>query len=275
MQIKRSENFPLSTGIQVIYNLLKNWKISMKSNYLFIALIYFLSMKGFSFEVKVGIAELDYPPYYYMNKNKMIGLSYEIANEVAKIADIKLNYMRFPWKRVLRNLEIGQIDMLIHSFKTDERAQYSIYTDTPHVNESSYIFVHKDSNIQRYKQDLSNFNDRPVGHVRGYYHGKAFESNSKIKKMDVVNENQLVKMIIGKRFDAGIGNKAAIILAAKDGDSHENIRFLQPVLFQEPCFFAISKTIANAKLLKHKLDTALKSFMNTTEYRNLLIKYNH
>lgn len=104
-----------------------------------------LAMVSFAGEkvIQVGLGSLDYPPFYFEEKDKMKGAAVEISETIASRLGYRLDYKRYPWKRVQKLLASGNIEMMILYFKTPEREKDAYFTDTPHINESSYLFVRK------------------------------------------------------------------------------------------------------------------------------------
>lgn len=74
----------------------------------------------------------NYPPYQWKHGDQIIGASIDIAREILKDENIKINtpYVG-PWKRVLREAERGNIDMIVALKNTSERRSYLHFNDSP------------------------------------------------------------------------------------------------------------------------------------------------
>ena len=102
-----------------------------------------LSLSATAKELKVGLAKNDYPPFYYEFNGEYRGAALEVSEAVADALGHKLVYIRAPWKRIQAYLRSGKVDMMVLYIKTPERAIDVIFTDTPHIYESSDLFVVK------------------------------------------------------------------------------------------------------------------------------------
>ncbi len=182
-------------------------------------------------ELRVGLAELDYPPFYFEKEGKFSGAALEIAQTLATKLDHKLVYSRFPWKRLQAYLNTGKIDMVILYFKTPEREKDAIYTDIPHIYESSDLFVVEGTNYP-YKGALDDLLPYKFGGIRGYSYGNEYDNSSRLLKQEVSNEELLIRILIHGRVDIAVGNKPAIIMHAEKLWLRDKIRFLkQPIDF--------------------------------------------
>ncbi|MHC4872157.1 MAG: substrate-binding periplasmic protein [Planctomycetota bacterium] len=208
-------------------------------------------------ELVVALSEVDYPPFYFSKNNKLQGSSLEIAESIAKNLGYRLVYKRYPWARVLENLKVGDVDMVVHFFNTAERAPYVIHTGVPHIFESSCLFVRKDSNIT-FSGNLRKLKFHSFYHVRGYSHGRLFDNAKYLKKEQATSEENLIKMLINKRFDIGVGDK---------------IKFLKPVIDNSPCYMAFSRAKLYAKGLAALFTEEIVAFKKTDKFKNILKKY--
>jgi len=81
--------------------------------------------------IKIGMETNAFPPYILGTKfslpKERPGATVELLNQVAKNLDLKFNFVRIPWNRVLLDTKSGKIDAALgSSFKT-ERTLYGVY----------------------------------------------------------------------------------------------------------------------------------------------------
>ncbi|MCJ8312955.1 MAG: transporter substrate-binding domain-containing protein [Saccharospirillaceae bacterium] len=238
-------------------------------------IILYIPLISFSSQVQLTVAlgETDYPPFYFVQDGKYYGSSLEIAEAVAKRLDIELVYERYPWSRVLKNLETGTVDMVIHFFNTPERASSVIHTGVPHIFESSYLFVRENSDIV-FDGDLKKLQQYDISNISGYSHGKDYDNANYLNKMPVSAEDNLVNMLIRNRFDIAVGNKPTILMSAKKDGIDDKIKFLTPIIDEGPCYMAFSRIKPNSKALAAMFTEEIIEFKKTDEYKNILKKYN-
>jgi len=223
-------------------------------------------------ELKVGLGELDYPPFYFQKGGKYYGAAIEIAQYIAEKLGHTLSFERYPWRRVQFYLRTGKIDMVVLYFKTPEREKYVEYTDTPHLYESSYLIVSKGTEIS-YNGNLKELQSYKFGNVRGYSHGDKYNNASYLNKQHVNNEKLLIRMLLAERFDIAVGNKAVVNMYAKQEKLHDKISFLIPPIDKGPNFFAFSKVRKDANELVQAYSTEIRNFITTDAYRQILKKY--
>jgi len=239
---------------------------------LFIVIYTFTSFSVQPKELIVGLAELDYAPFYFEKDNQFHGAALEIAEEIATSLGHKLVFKRFPWKRVQAYLRSGTIDMMILYIKTPERAVDVIYTEIPHIFESSDLFILNEANVP-YINSVNDVLSYKFGNVRGYTHGIEYDEANDLYKHQVSNEKQLIDILIHQRIDIAVGNKAVILRYAESKGVRSQIRFLSPAIDNGPNYIAFSKARNDAQQLSDEFSIALKKFIKTEEYRKILTKY--
>ncbi len=222
--------------------------------------------------LRVGLSELDYPPFYFIKHDKLAGAAIEIAEAVSTLAGYELAYNRVPWKRLQGMLKTGSLDMVILYFKTRERAKDVYYTDEPHLYENSYVVVPKglkttfDGNIH----SLINYE---MFYVNGYSHGEAFDHSEQLKKHTVNNETELLHRVTSGRPFIGVGNKPALMLYAQKEKLQDQIEFLNPPIDRGENYMAFSKKRPDAKRIANTFSAAFRNFAKTKLYRDILVKY--
>ena len=90
-------------------------------------------------ELRVGLGELDYPPFYFEKDGNLHGAAIEIAQHIAQKLGHTLVFRRYPWKRVQLNLKTGDVDAAILYFKTPEREKTLLFSQPYLVNRIKFI----------------------------------------------------------------------------------------------------------------------------------------
>ncbi|MFE8072225.1 transporter substrate-binding domain-containing protein [Marinobacteraceae bacterium S3BR75-40.1] len=218
------------------------------------------------------LAAADYPPFYWKDNGKLTGISIDVLAYVAKRLDIRIEYRRLSWPRVLQALERGSVDMVTTFFNTAERAPYVVYTGVPHAYESNHFFALPGSNIS-YDGDLTKLSTFRIGTIKGYAYGEAFDQASYLLTEHVLDEPTLVRMVYGKRFDLGVGNPYAIKLEVKRHGYEPPLRFLSPPVDRSPIFMAFSRQNPDALALSIDFTRVIAQFKQTPAYQRLLERY--
>ncbi len=92
---------------------------------------------------KITVGWESWEPYSYADeKQQMLGLDVEIITAAAKNAGFEVEFKEYPWKRILHNIETGELDLTCGASKTAEREVYANFTE-PYRTESAVLFVRK------------------------------------------------------------------------------------------------------------------------------------
>ncbi|PPC78740.1 hypothetical protein C4K68_04345 [Pokkaliibacter plantistimulans] len=86
----------------------------------------------------------DYAPFMWRNDNKISGMAITAMQEVFRRLGLKTESRYVgPWKRVLKELEEGNIDVLVAAYLTDDRKEYADFTSVPISADPTSVFVYK------------------------------------------------------------------------------------------------------------------------------------
>lgn len=221
-----------------------------------------------------AMGDKDYPPFYYYDaaEGRWAGISVEVCEAVAAELGFTLTYRRYPFTRMLQHVSSGQADIACTLFNTSQRAPGVTYTAVPHTFEDIWVFSRKDT-ANWDALDLDTLRKSRLGGVRAYFYGHSLEDDTSFRKLLVNNEEQLIKVLLGGRIDYALGNKPAIELQARALGVADQLRFLEPPVYQGPIFIAISRNREDALELASDFTQAITRFRETPEYATLLQKY--
>lgn len=104
--------------------------------------------------VRVGIE--DWPPMLYANdKGALTGLAGDIVTQIAHSSGMKLELVKGNWSELLAMFKKGELDLLPHAYKTEERKQYGQFS-TPYFLVRELYFVPQGNTELQRVSDLSN-----------------------------------------------------------------------------------------------------------------------
>ncbi|WP_417452742.1 substrate-binding periplasmic protein [Kiloniella sp.] len=94
--------------------------------------------------IRVNGASDWYPVLMYTEETEVHhGIAIDIAREIFRRLDVAIiDEPALPWKRMLRQLDKGELDLLLGAYWTNERAQIYGYTE-PLIKDEVAIFVRK------------------------------------------------------------------------------------------------------------------------------------
>lgn len=219
-----------------------------------------------------ALAELDYPPFYFREDDALTGFSIEVLNRVAEQLGIVISYRRLSWPRVLQSLRNGQVDMVTTFTPTPERQKMVFFTSLPHAVEHNHLFVRADRQLD-YKGELQSLSPYLIGVITGYSYGAEFDQAEYLHKDEVLDEQTLVRMVLGKRFDAGVGNPFAIRLEAAKYGRAGQLTFVDPPINSNPIHMGFSRKLPQGQALAERFSQAIARLKSGPDYQQLLRKY--
>lgn len=150
-------------------------------------------------------------PYVIKNGRHYEGADIDLARELAKRLGLELVIRDCPLARCFKLLQLGQIDMIMGLMFTEDRTRFLTYIE-PHYFTSQVplvFYFHRDRIFK-----LDNYEDLAplaIGVERGVKYFERFDNDTKLKKVVVTEQDQMVNMLLKKRIDTIIEREESII----------------------------------------------------------------
>ena len=148
----------------------------------------------------------DWPPISYLpaDSHEMAGVSYDLARRIFGLMGVSVVVSaKTPWKRALRQLEHGEVDVITGATYSDERTKFGEFSKG-YLQFRSVAVVRKGRDFR-----LDNLDDLiPFVGVMGHgdYHGPQFEDFARahltITRQSTVRNT--LKMVLRKRADYAV-----------------------------------------------------------------------
>ena len=143
-----------------------------------------------------------FPPYAWMQDDKVTGLDVEIIQHLAQRTGITINIDLLPGKRVLKMLQDGSADGGFAAFKTVKRKEYIDYLEPP-LHYSVYrLYVRKGDEFAF--KNIQDLYGKAVGKNRGFHISEEFsqaEAEKRIHVYDLKSMEQGSEMLIADRIE--------------------------------------------------------------------------
>ncbi|HOP31030.1 MAG TPA: transporter substrate-binding domain-containing protein [Spirochaetota bacterium] len=199
------------------------------------------------------------------------GLDIEILNEISEKLNIKIQVRRSPWARSLENIKTGNSDIITGVAYTDERAEFIDYI------EPSYYSVNPVFYVQKGKGHLiKNYNDLysySIGYSIKSAYFEPFNSDRKLKKVELSTEAQLIRMLVLGRVDVIIGTNPNL---AYDLLQSGNSSKAEPVFYTPPkktrLYIGLSKK-SQLKGRKKEIEKVLKDMIKNKKIKKIMTEY--
>jgi len=225
----------------------------------FIILVSLTSFNGLARNLNVGW-ELWFPFQYRNKAQELVGLDIEIFKTVIKRAGLQADYVELPWKRHLRYIESGEIDIAFGASYTKEREKYA-YFSIPYRLETVKLFVLKGSKVQLNSlTDIIN-RDFLLGIETGYYYGDKFEKlmqSSKFKEHtnEVLDIEQNISMLLKGRINGLLADPNTINAFCEKYKITGELEQFPLDIYQTDVHMMLSRKSLNTEVLT-KINTAI------------------
>ncbi len=234
-------------------------------------------------EFIIGLNERDI--YRYKNEQgNWAGKDIELIKAVFRRTPFKYRIVTMPWARVIKELEIGTIDMTVAATVLPERKKFALFTKNNFRNSDHMLFVNKNKlHLFDSVNELADIAkvDVIIAALRGaiFYedYPKLLQNEEYSRKIVYISEDQnMSKFVLKGRADGYIESEI------------EGKHYLssQPEYKQNivPLFRLTSDEQAGGKMMFSKarisskqvevFDTALKSLHESGEYEKISKRYN-
>ena len=211
-------------------------------------------------------------PISFDNQGDLVGIGLELFTNLIADLNIPIEITEpYPWKRVLKNSQYGDIDIIIGVRKTVERMQYLDFVEPAFTATAHTVFFKKDKkNIIKSKEDLKRFRGGiTLGSSLDENFMNFMVENLQLDRVSTVEQNFL-KLMAG-RVDYFIAPLLPTINAIQNQHPAElkGLAFLsEPVSVTEE-YIAISKK-SRCNSIKIKLSKLLKKIEDNRTFDSWL-----
>lgn len=197
----------------------------------------------------------DYPPYHYWAGDTPQGLNIAIIKEAFALMGEPVRFERMPWKRSLASIRQGTVTAMCAGLKTPERERFGLYPDEYLSLDENMVFALAGSGVAA--DTLDDLRSLGVGVAAEYSYGPGFDSLGDLDRKVYINDERLVRVLLGGRVDVAVGNRLVLpFLAERMGGGGK----LRPLinLGGEPLYLIFSRARGReAKRLADGFDQAM------------------
>lgn len=218
----------------------------------------------------------NWPPYHYHEADspqQVRGYAVEVLTAVLSSMDCKVNYVELPWKRVLHEMEYGEIDMAMEANINDERARYAWFSDAYNPGRT-LLWVRKDSNYS--EPDLASWLAKgyTLGITKEYFYGDEVMAllGRYASQVSEVSDKQNYDKLARGRIDGFLGDMLATPSGLKKEGRSGQFASHPMVVYESPSFFMLSKRSVSQQFLQ-QFNQALTAFKGTDAYDIIWQRY--
>ncbi len=215
----------------------------------------------------IKIAASDFPPYTIVSGESITGIDIILANKLTQKLGLSIEYVKCPWKRCLKLMEHGKIDMLTGVYKRPEREAYMLFL-TPYYIEATNSFYISSKNSIEIKQ-YNDLKKLKIGLERGTRAFEPFDSDSSLDKYEVNKLSQAIKMTRLSRLDTFIGATIPTNYLLLKTNNQNNFKRASFTIKSKKtyAYFTLSKKSKYHKK-QHEFNKTLKALKTSGEIKN-------
>lgn len=149
--------------------------------------------------VTVGINHA--PPYRVVSDQGVTGLYVDIFNEIASRIDWQVRYVEAPFRRVLRMMEEGSVDVMLGPLKSEKRERMMAFVAPVFPPERKLFFYHREEHRITAYDDLRG---KKIGVLSGARYFDRFDNDTNLVTEPISRYENLMKMLEKDRVDVVI-----------------------------------------------------------------------
>lgn len=224
---------------------------------------------------------LENPPLAFTGKNgEVTGVLVETIREAVRRTGHSVEFKIYPWKRVLREVAVGNADAAFNAGVTDDRKAWAHYGSTVLIDETYVFFALKPMEMSRTLEEAAGLR---VGIQLGYYYGRRFDrmlDNPPFRSLEVAQTiPRNLRLLEANRTDVFIGDLLPTLhylnaMGLKDRIHivRERESGLPLVVSRSPTHVAFSKKRVGPDYAR-KFDEALASVKADDTFDRILNRY--
>ncbi|CCK77384.1 Conserved hypothetical protein [Oleispira antarctica RB-8] len=213
-----------------------------------------------------------WPPYAYIDDDKIVGIDVDIALAVLEKMGIKGSIEMMPWKRSLASVKSLEADAILSAALTDDRKEFLFFPVEPISKGNTVSFQRKSSNtVFKILADLEKLR---VGAMLGYKYCNELDNTSLLLTASRVSTlEQNFNKLVNDRIDLVVTVDVVGLYKAKKMGIFNEVSILKGTYY---CIvenhLAFAKKIGRDQLAI-QFSEELSKFKQTGEYQEILNKY--
>jgi len=157
-------------------------------------------------ELELQVSSPSFAPFSHFNENPTcVGTTQKILNDLAQKVGFKASNELYPYARILKALESGQLDVAL-IFKNDTVSQSVEYIG-PIATSKVFILTTDKKLITEY-EDL--YQLKAIAVIRNASFEPRFDNDQQLNKVPVATYAQAVEMFKANRVDAIVGSEVGL-----------------------------------------------------------------
>jgi len=189
------------------------------------------SARPYAAEVVVVSGHEAYAPFMWRQGDEIVGVGIDVLKIIFQDLGIEVSSRYVgPWKRILRKIELGEVDILCGGYITDDRLEYMAFSEEPLSADPTAVFVWH-TRVFPF-ETLDDLKGIRFGEVLGESQGQEFDAwRKKYASVEEVPTSILnIKKLQANRIDAFVtGLYSGLLHVKREGYAGRIIPLKHPV----------------------------------------------
>jgi len=220
-------------------------------------------------------AEGFFPPHEMLQNGQLMGVNMDLIEAAAASMHIKVLFETYPWVRATNMLKKGQADAITYMGKTAEREDYAYFEEGNRLAlvQNGFFTLKQTAPTVIYSGDMRQLQPHTIGFIRGRRSFPDFDQATFLNKNESAkDEEQLLNMLLVRRFDLGMAPIARVKYIAMQMKIDEQLVYLQPFGPAVPTYLAFAKAKGHGALAKEFAHT-MGVIKRSPQFQDILKKY--
>ncbi len=210
----------------------------------------------------------------FTNKNGT-GVYWEIIKAIYEPVGVKVNTKVMPWKRADNIVLLKKADAIVGDYFYKKQSGKNYLYPKWHISvEDPIVVFFKNDKVSWKKNGIKSLAGKKVGWIRGYDYHKKKWLNVKVKKYELTNLSQGVKMLSANRIFGLIDYEKSVKQAGKKlGLNIKNLE-MKTMKLGNKLFLKFSNTDRSKKLIKI-FDKQMTKLVKSRKIQKIYSKWGH
>lgn len=223
--------------------------------------------------IEINIVAPEIKPLIFKDSNgKISGHIVDSLQQVTDNTHLKLKIDIVPWARALKQVINGDVDAVMPTLYTKERAEHLYYPTQALIKFYGSVIIKRVDDDFQFTDFSSIGTQRTIAKVRAMLLGSEFDDvyeNGQLKVVEVTKIEDALNMLMHKRVDLVVADGYVAKTVLEQMDIVEKISTIAISDQQESSYIAFSKAFTNTHSI-NEIMGVINQYNNPDKYHRLL-----
>lgn len=200
------------------------------------------------------------------------GLASELVGAALKRAGHRAEYVEVPWARALRGVQVGEYDLIVNAWYSEERARFGQFSK-PYLT-NRVLFLKRKGTAVDYQGpvDLKRYS---IAVVRGYSYLPSFDADTGLNKVPVMGFAQGARMLAAGRVQLTLEDElvARFYLNRELTGIRDQLEFLRQPLAENGLHILVRRSHPRHQQVVEDFDRALQGMREDGTYQAIFARH--